>query len=544
MESIKKGLSAAKWIIALAVLFPSAPGSAASAPTDLEKALQEAEERIVAWDVAGAGDILASLPAQNDHRVLWFKGQVEFFSGNYEAALGSMERLLDERGKGPGLSSMLRLARDTYELSRRFTSFESDHFVVFLEADRDRLLAEPALQTMEAAYRRLGDWLDIHPGDKIRIEIIPTAGDFERVSSLTLKEIEQSGAVGICKFNKIMVLSPRLLLQGYRWRDSLAHEYLHYLLVRLTSNRAPIWLQEGVARYGESLWRSQESRWFRKVEESLLAGALRAGALVSFRSMEPSLVLLPTTGKVRLAFAECALAVEYILREWGIEGLRRLLASLAGGGERGGTDAAMRESLGVDLATFEERWRLYLEGARFEEVPGITVHGFKVLPSGGDVEEEWDLERWQPERSRRHLKLGDMLRARNRYGAALREYRKAQKISPASPYVLNRVGRVLIDLDRTAEAVAAFRQALQVYPDYPTSYVNMAEVFIQEGRWREARRALEEYLDINPFNPYVWKELGAVFMELGETGDALRTWETAFGLNPGDPELRRVLGKP
>ncbi len=55
--------------------------------------------------------------------------------------------------------------------------------------------------------------------------------------------------MGICKFNKLMIISPRALSFGYRWLDSLSHEYLHYAIVALSNNQAPIWLHEGMARF-------------------------------------------------------------------------------------------------------------------------------------------------------------------------------------------------------------------------------------------------------------------------------------------------------
>ena len=87
------------------------------------------------------------------------------------------------------------------------------------------------------------------------MEIFPTTATFYPASSLSTRDIEVSGAIGICKFNKIMLLSPRNLARGYRWTDALSHEYIHYILVHLSGNRAPIWLHEGIAKYFEDVWR-------------------------------------------------------------------------------------------------------------------------------------------------------------------------------------------------------------------------------------------------------------------------------------------------
>src|SRR5205085_2857164 len=50
--------------------------------------------------------------------------------------------------------------------------------------------------------------------------------------------------------------SPRAPALGYAWRDTLAHELTHLALSRGTLDRAPLWLQEGVAKREETRWRS------------------------------------------------------------------------------------------------------------------------------------------------------------------------------------------------------------------------------------------------------------------------------------------------
>ena len=52
-----------------------------------------------------------------------------------------------------------------------------------------------------------------------------------------------------------MLLSPKALLKGYDWLDTAAHEYTHHVLTQKSRNRAPIWLQEGLAKWFEDDWR-------------------------------------------------------------------------------------------------------------------------------------------------------------------------------------------------------------------------------------------------------------------------------------------------
>jgi hypothetical protein len=125
-----------------------------------------------------------------------------------------------------------------------------------------------------------------------------------------------------------MLLSPRNLARGYRWTDALSHEYIHYLLVHLSANRAPIWLHEGIAKYFEDIWRLPDSAWLSRRTESLLAHALANESFVGFKNMEPSLVKLETAYQVQLGYAEAASAIDFIMHSLGAAGLVGILKEL------------------------------------------------------------------------------------------------------------------------------------------------------------------------------------------------------------------------
>ncbi len=530
-------------LLLLAVLAGPGPAEGSAETAHAAAQVNVSLER---WDLQGARKALAALSGTEDPSITWLRGMTAFYDGEYRDAEELLRRAVEVMPGGGGGAMMLQLAGDTAELSSRLSRFESEHFELFLDEDRDWVLARPALETLEAAYNSLGEWLGHYPSEKVRVEIVPSTDDFERVSSLSVRDIETSGAIGICKFNKIMLITPRALLQGYRWRDSLVHEYIHYLLVALSANRAPIWLQEGVSRYGETMWRSTESLHLSLADQSLLARALREGSLVPFERMHPSLVKLPSMAHVQLAFAQCALAVEHLLGRWGSEGLQALIRSLASADGRDNADGALQGVTGLSLAEFEADLRRSIEGRGFREIPGMMTPGLKVA-AGGGADEEWDLASWQPMEAQRHLQLAELLRRRGRTEAALAEYKRALGIAPASPYILSKTARVLLELSRHKEAERHLREALKAHPDYPTPYALLGTLLARAGRHVEALGALEEYLEINPFDPFVWKDLGAYRLQAGDREQAALCWETARRLNPADDDIRRMLqgiGKP
>ncbi len=67
-----------------------------------------------------------------------------------------------------------------------------------------------------------------------------------------------TGTVAVAKWGRVTMISPRATDRGYPWLDTLAHEMTHLALSRGTRDKAPLWLQEGVAKREETRWRIEE----------------------------------------------------------------------------------------------------------------------------------------------------------------------------------------------------------------------------------------------------------------------------------------------
>src|SRR5690606_7928550 len=75
------------------------------------------------------------------------------------------------------------------------------------------------------------------------------------VSGLPLEAAETTGTVAVARWGRVTMVSPRAMQRGFPWADTLAHEITHLLISRATADRAPLWLQEGVAKREEQRWR-------------------------------------------------------------------------------------------------------------------------------------------------------------------------------------------------------------------------------------------------------------------------------------------------
>ncbi|HSQ14599.1 MAG TPA: tetratricopeptide repeat protein, partial [Candidatus Deferrimicrobium sp.] len=332
---------------------------------EAEREFKAGEEILEAWRLADAEAIAAKALKENPKSAtaLEFDGRIKFYQGRYQEALTVLDRALAVDSKDPRRQAMKLLTQLTLDVHKSFKRHESAHFILFVDDKRDGILVPHALDALEKTYEAIGAELGYFPKEKVRVEVAPDATSFNAISTLSLRDIEETGAVGICKFNKLMIISPRALSFGYRWVDSLSHEYLHYAIVALSNNQAPIWLHEGMARFYETRWRKPapvkeaHEDYLTPANQTLLVQALEKNQFVGFKKMEPSLIHLDSPEQVQLAYAEAASAVDFINQSKGKVGVRELLATL----KDKPTPEAVEKVYGMAFDAFETKWKAFLK---------------------------------------------------------------------------------------------------------------------------------------------------------------------------------------
>ncbi|MEO6163563.1 MAG: tetratricopeptide repeat protein [Candidatus Binatia bacterium] len=487
---------------------------------EAEREFKAGEEILEAWRFADAEAIAAKALKDNPKSAaaLEFDGRIKFYQGRYQEALTVLDRALAVDSKDPRRQAMKLLTQLTLDVHKSFKRHESAHFILFVDDKRDAILVPHALDALEKTYEAIGAELGYFPKEKVRIEVAPDATSFNAISTLSLRDIEETGAVGICKFNKLMIISPRALSFGYRWVDSLSHEYLHYVIVSMSNNQAPIWLHEGMARFYETRWRkpapAQQAHedYLTPANQTLLVQALEKNQFVGFKKMEPSLIHLDTPEQVQLAYAEAASAVDFINQSKGKAGVRELLATL----KDRPTAEAVEKVYGMGFDAFETRWKAFLKAKGLKPIEGSRVRRLRVKKDQREDEEVVELREIQSAIARNRTHLADQMLAKGRPVAALNEYQRALQASPQSPVILNKVGRVMIEQNRAEEALVLLKKALDIDPDSSNTYVQLGRGYHLTKNFKEARSVLEEAIQLNPFHPLIYRLLTEVYAALGD----------------------------
>jgi tetratricopeptide (TPR) repeat protein len=298
-----------------------------------------------------------------------------------------------------------------------------------------------------------------------------------------------------------MINSPRTLLRGYAYRDTLAHEFVHFLVYQRFGESTPIWLHEGIAKYSELRWRGGANE-LAPSSRSLLAFALRQGELIGFDRMHPSFAKLKTPSQGQLAFAEVATVVDYMVKTGGWDLVFRLCDELTRNPDY---RAAIRQVTGKPFERFWQDWIAYAKTLGYRELPGVEISVYEIRKgepgSEGEADEEVSESEVSESPEMRYARLGDLLRDRGHYPEAAVEYERARALAPFLPRILNKCGLAYFLAGQYERGIPPLQQAIELYPSFSTTYINLGRTLFALDRRKEAERMFSQALDLNPFNP-------------------------------------------
>ena len=507
-------------VIPIIVAFLSAPSVSAT-----PKTIQAVARALSYWDTHRARTLLESLPSETltTDQVVVLTVRLLYLEGDYDAALGMVENLSEAARAEGQVADLIQQVQQTSETLRPFSEFlTSDGRFLIRYLGKDRLLLPFLTDVLKKAEQALSEDFAFDPPSPIIVEVYPTVDYLAKVSSLTLEALETSGTIALCSDNRLMLTSPRGVARGYGWMDTLAHEFVHYYVTKVSRNSVPIWLHEGIAKFQENRWRSSPGHPLDPPQEDLLARSLEKEQLVTFEQMHPSMALLPSQQATALAFAEVHSTIEYLYAQGGYGKLRGLLRRLSTGAKM---DRALKDTYGVNLRGLWKNWVKRVKRQNLKTYPGLVHVPLDFKRPGVDEEDiEAELMTIEAKDVRDFAHLGELLRARSRFKASLKEYRKAIKLNgPGNPAIQNGAASALLELDRADEIPALMDKVKIYYPTHLNTFLNLGRAYLKLSDWSRAKEALERALGINPFHPEVQKGLIRAYTALDMKIEAKRS---------------------
>ncbi|MCA9642098.1 MAG: tetratricopeptide repeat protein, partial [Myxococcales bacterium] len=308
-----------------------------------------------------------------------------------------------------------------------------------LQDAEDKALAPLIAEVADKARGRIEQDLGVTMPRPLRIDLVRDLFSLAAVTGLPLEAAETTGTVAVARWGRVTMLTPRAASLGYPWEDTLAHEITHLALSRATRDRAPLWLQEGVAKREETRWREKQP--FDDADYDRVARAAQVqGQSVGIGGLGSSIAMLPTPEAASIAFAEVTSFVGFWLRENGTPAFHMLLRDLKGVGERG-PNAALASVSGVSLSEWNSRWQTWLEGHVAAPEPPPKLTPLEVRKQHQRAEDMI-----------RNARLGDLLFERGHMEAAESRLTKMFDASPDDASLRARLARAALAQGKTERA--------------------------------------------------------------------------------------------
>jgi cellulose synthase operon protein C len=496
--------------------------------------------------------------------------------------------------EGPGLDALRRAwKRDPYNLRTfnlldlfekvipaRYVTIASAHLRFRIEPATRTAIEEIVVPFLEERYRAYVARYGFEPRGPVTFELYGDPRHFA-VRTVGLPAI---GVSGVC-FGRV-ITSQAPSNHAFNWGMVLAHELAHVFAIELSRSRVPRWFTEGLSEV-ETMHARPE--WTRH-DDVAVYGAMRRGDLPPLAGLSNSFMEARNGDEATRAYAQAALAVDFLERRSGFAAIRSALVAY-GRGERG--VAVLEQMTGHPAAEIEAGFRADLRkrfaGYDKQYLPAQSLGGagqslggagqslggtaFAAEKSAGDVKSAHeaarrgvaalatgDLEGAQralaaaraaphpsPDDQADILFLaGEIALARRDAEAAVASFEGLLDGGAASHDgydVQVRLALAEIHRKRQAAAEAHLRRAVDFDPARVEPHALLAELYGSEQRAADQLGELEAAFRLDPQNDAVAKQIVFNEARTGRPGRVLEFAPIAIFIDPGDADLHAALGR-
>jgi hypothetical protein len=482
-------------VVALMVLV--ALSSVAPRPSRAqEDVAKRAQGLIVQLDLDEARAVLAAAGAA-DPRVAIERARLAIYELDCDGAAAILAA--EDVQKLAEAESLADIARGCQRVTAALVVDKDDALGIEVrwQDEHDRALAPLLFATVAQAREALSRDLAVDWPRPTRVVVVRDLLSLSAMTGLPYSSAQTTGAAAVAKWGRINLLSPRASRHGLPWRDVIAHELTHLAITRASGDRAPLWLQEGVAKREEVRWRDPGPFDDRPPPDSIAQRGLELGLGLPLDKLGPSIAMLPSADAALVAFAEVTSFVRFFVQSEGEGAVPSLLREMKDGLD---SDAALVAVSGAGLAAWDGRWRQQLRSRPAGAVPALL--------GLGSTEGEADKLRDLRERSR----LADLLLSRGHAAEAVRELDRIKLArSPVGPNAWGAAmgdpslrwlrGRALELADRREEGEPLMSDPGQVVSAYGPWWAVRARWARLRGDETTAAQSFVEAVAADPLEP-------------------------------------------
>jgi tetratricopeptide (TPR) repeat protein len=297
--------------------------------------------------------------------------------------------------------------------------------------------------------------------------------------------------------------------------------------LQMTRNKMPRWLSEGISVYEEiqanPVWGQSMSPQYR---EMILGKDFTPLSKLSSAFLTPESDL-----HLQFAYFESYMVVDFLVREYGIETVKRVLADLGKGVEINTALAAHTE----DIDDLEDHFEKFARVKAEKLAPGMDW----------DEPEPDELrkadEKWFAERTNNYYALTFQARKLFRDKQFAEAKAPLQRLIQLFP---NHVGRdspypLLAEVHQSLNETNDERRVLEAYverdADAIEEYLRLMQLAAADEDWKLVHKTAERFLAVNPLVATPYRYLAKAAEAMDESASAIQAYRTMLLLDPPDP---------
>lgn len=373
--------------------------------------------------------------------------------------------------------------RKVIKLLDDYTTISTDHFIVRVDSQADKLLGKYMSEYLEEIYPELTQKFGYEPPTRTQFEIFNKAKGMSAHQwfSARMTGLPWIQTIGASTGWIVALASPTSSEKGFNWAKVIKHEFVHIVTLQQTQFNCPHWFTEALAVMSEETPRPEV--WTRLLLERVPKGELMNLDNINIGFQRPKTPL-----DWQMAYCQSHLYAKYLIDKHGPDSLQKLLNAYRDGLT---TAKAIERVCGQSQAEFEKGYVDYV----------------KELTS--------KLQTLEPE-SR----------------ATIKELREKHEAEPDDAQAAGRLAFALVVQRQTKEARKIAEEVLDKTPTEPLAAATMALLALRAEDTKGALAVLEPALDKAKPHPTVLRLLAKLKLDNEDYNEAAALYELAMERDP------------
>ena len=362
---------------------------------------------------------------------------------------------------------------EVLSLLEEYETLETKHFIIRFDPKEDQRLGRYVALRIDHWHSELSKDFQYHSQEKSVIEFFHNARGqrAQEWFGARMAGLPNIHTIAACSGNVVAMVSPTSDQRLRNWADILRHEMVHLINVQQTDYKVPHWLTEGCAVWQEG--RRRPPRW-----EKLLLKRVPEGNVFKLENLDLGFLKPRSHEDWLLAYCQAEIYVEVILREFGLEGLQRLLLGFR-------DNLASNEIFASTLGSSEQELDRLAKEMMEQIVSGLSLR--PDLRSKPDIAHANKLYKADPSNPDFAAKLALARLEHGDYPGAGRLAKKVLNLEPQHELARLVRARLLLRIGDDRQAILLLEKLARANSTNPDALMLLAKIRLRSGEYNEAK---------------------------------------------------------